>query len=85
MENPEFCNDPVQVTGTIDDQGQVNLQSLTWRGQWYSIVALGRQWSEEDGRHVMAEAADGTRFELQLSRLELIWYVRRVWGGWLVA
>jgi hypothetical protein len=85
MENPEFCNDPVQVTGTIDDQGQVNLQSLTWRGQRYSIVALGRQWSEEDGRHVMAEAADGTRFELQLSRLELIWYVRRVWEGWMAA
>lgn len=85
MENPEFYNDPVQVTGTMNDQGQVNLQSLTWRGERYTIVALGRQWLEADGRHVMAEAADRTRFELQLSRQELIWYVRRVWGGQMVA
>lgn len=85
MENLEFCNDPVQVTGTMNDQGQINLQSLAWRGQRYTIVAVGRQWTEDDGHHVMAEAADRTRFELQLSRQELIWYVKRVWGSQMVA
>ena len=28
MENPEFYNDPVQVTGTMNDQGQVIAHEL---------------------------------------------------------
>lgn len=85
MANTEFFNDPVTVLGTIDEQGQVNLQSLTWREQRYTIVTVGRQWSEEDGHHVLAEAADGTRLELLLSRQNLIWHVKKVWWAQLAA
>jgi hypothetical protein len=83
--NTEFFDDPIRVTCSIDEQGHLTLQNLTWRGQPYSIVSVGRQWDEEDGRHVMAEAAEGTRFELQLGRKDLIWRVKKVWRPQLFA
>lgn len=84
MADTEIFFEPVGVTATLDTQGHTLLQSITWQEQEYTIVAVGRQWDEENGRHIMAEAADGTRFELQLSREDLIWYVRRVWRGQLL-
>lgn len=85
MINTEFFDEPISVTCFIDDQGHTNLQSLTWQGKQYTIVAVGRQWDEDDGRHVMAEAADSTRFELQLRREDLIWRVRKVWRAQILA
>jgi hypothetical protein len=79
MTNTEIYNDPIHINGTIDEQGHVTIRELNWEGQPYTIVAIGRQWDETDGRYVMAEAADGTRFELQLRREDLIWHVKRVW------
>jgi hypothetical protein len=81
MVNTEFFNEPVTVSCTIDHQGHTTLQSLTWQDERYSIVTIGRQWDKDDGRHIMAEAVDGTRFELQLRREDLIWHVRKVWRG----
>ena len=78
-DNTEFFNDAVKMSIIVDSQGQTALQNLTWQEQTYTIVTVGRQWDEADGRHIMAEAADGTRFELQLRRQDLIWYVTRVW------
>jgi hypothetical protein len=85
MVNPEFFDDPIEITLTMDSQGQISLQNFTWQGQQYPVVAVGRQWDEDDGRHVMAEAADGARFELQLRRQDLIWYVSRVWRTEFIA
>ena len=85
MINTEFFDESISVTCSIDGQGHTNLQSLTWQGRQYTIVAVGRQWDEDDGRHVMAEAADNTRFELQLRREDLIWRVRKVWRAQIFA
>lgn len=79
MVHEEFFEDPVKVLCSMDDQGHTIPQTVTWQDKPYPIVTVGRQWDEDDGRHIMAEAADGTRFELQLQRDNLIWYVRRVW------
>lgn len=83
--NTEYFDEPISVTASLNDQGQTDLQKLTWRDQRYTIVGVGRQWEDEDGRHIMAEAADGTRFEIQLRRQDLIWYVRRVWRAHVAA
>jgi hypothetical protein len=85
MINTEFFDELISVTCFIDAQGHTNLQNLTWRGKQYTIVAVGRQWDEDDGRHVMAEAADNTRFELQLRREDLIWRVKKVWRAQILA
>ncbi len=79
MTNTEFFDEPITVTGTIDNQGQASVQTFTWQAQQYPIVTMGRQWEDEAGRHLMVEAGDGTRFELLLRRRDLIWSVQRVW------
>lgn len=81
----EFYDEPVTVIASTSAGGEIDLQSLTWQGIKYPIIATGRQWDEAEGRHVMAEASDGTRFELQLRRENLVWHVRRVWRTPLVA
>ncbi len=77
--NTEFFDDPIDVVGTMDKEGQVTLQSITWQGQSYPLVTGGRQWLDEEGRHVMAQAVDTTRFELLLTREDLLWRVKKVW------
>ncbi len=85
MINEEFFDEPVSVVATMDEEGNMTLQRVTWQAQKYPIIAVGRQWDEADGRHVLAEAADGTRFELQLRREDFVWRVKRVWRAPLVA
>lgn len=85
MVSTETFFEPVNVTAEMDTQGHTNPKSLTWQEQSYTIVVIGRQWDEAEGRHIMAEAADGTRFELQLRREDLIWYVRKVWRSQALA
>ena len=72
-------DDPINVTCAIDEAGQITLHRLTWRGQVHTIIAIGRQWDEEDGRHVLAEAGDGTRFEALLRREDFTWRAKQVW------
>ena len=79
MINEEFFDEPVSVVATMDEEGNLALQRVTWQAKKYPIIAVGRQWDEADGRHVLAEAADGTRFELQLRREDFVWRVKRVW------
>lgn len=85
MNKTEYYFEPAAAIGTIDADGQTSLQQITWRGRHYTIVSQGRQWDDADGRHLMAEAADGTRFELHLQRKQLIWFVRKVWRVSLAA
>ena len=77
--HPEFFNDPIAVTAEISLDGQTRPTQLTWRGQKVSLVAVGRQWESESGRHVLVEASNGARFELQLSRSDLVWYLKQMW------
>ena len=81
----EFFNDKISLTCSFDEQGQINLQSITWQEKLYTIVAVGRQWADEMGRHVLAEGADGTRFEIELTRDDLLWRVKKVWRSPMLA
>jgi len=79
MTKPKLVNEPVAVTVAVNPQGEVTPHSLTWQGQPFIIVGVGRQWEEPAGRSVLVETADNRRFELQLRRDDLIWYARRIW------
>jgi hypothetical protein len=85
MSTTEFFEDPIKVTGSMDERGQATLQSFTWRGQRHTVVGIGRQWDDEAGRHLLVETADGAHLEVQLQREDLIWYVRRVWRQQMAA
>ncbi|MFN8455625.1 MAG: hypothetical protein U0401_13325 [Anaerolineae bacterium] len=81
----EYLDDPVNVTAVMQADGDLTVQKVTWRNHRYTIIATGRQWDEESGRSVLAEASDGTRLELQLSRQDFVWRVKRVWREQLAA
>ncbi len=74
-----ILDEPVSVTCSIIDTGDIVVKQITWQNQHYPVVATGRQWDEAEGRAVLAEATDGTRFELLLSRTSLSWRVKKVW------
>jgi hypothetical protein len=69
----------------MDGQGQTTIRTFNWREQQFTVVTMGRQWDDEAGRHLMVEAADGTRFELLLRRRDLIWSVQKVWRAQIAA
>lgn len=79
MTNTEFYDDPVTVTATIDHRGNTHPTGFSWRGRLQTLVTVGRQWDTENGRHILVEASDGVRYELQLSRADLIWRLKRAW------
>lgn len=79
MADTKFFNEPITVTASIDPNGQTIPQGLNWQGKNHTLTSVGRQWEADDGRHVLVEAANGDRFEIQLSREDLVWYMRRVW------
>ncbi|MBE7550823.1 MAG: hypothetical protein HS126_07070 [Anaerolineales bacterium] len=85
MTNEEFLDEPVRVVAAMDGEGKLDPQRVTWQRRKYRITAVGRQWDEADGRHVLIEAADGTRFELQLRREDFAWRVKRVWRTFAAA
>ena len=79
MADTKFFNEAITVTASIDPDGQTIPKVLSWQGENYTLTAVGRQWEADDGRHVLVEAANGDRFEIQLSREDLLWYMRRAW------
>jgi hypothetical protein len=85
MSNPQFPNEAVAVSAIIDEQGQVQPQTVTMRGVSHTVVTVGRQWEDESGRHVLVEVGDGSRYELSLSRAKLVWLVTRIWPAVLAA
>lgn len=85
MNHVEFPDEPVSVTGSISDDGQINISQVTWQHHSYTIMAVGRQWEEADGRYVLVEATGGVRFELQLSRESLTWRITKLWRSSLLA
>lgn len=79
MNHEEFFDESASVTAEINDEGRLNPQRVVWQGHKYKVIAVGRQWDEADGRHVLVETTGGTRLELQLRREDFAWRVRRVW------
>ncbi len=79
MVQMELFDEPVRVVAAMDDEGRITPQKMTWQERRYPLVAVGRQWDEDDGRHVLVESAAGARFELLLSRRDFVWRVKKVW------
>lgn len=79
MTDTTFMDTLVGVTAFMDEQGNINPQQIVLQGRPVTIVSVGRQWQSDNGRHVLVETGDGTRFELLLSRTELLWRIKRMW------
>jgi hypothetical protein len=83
--NEKIYDEPIDVTASIDSKGQIAPQRFIWQGKPHTVVSVGRQWTSEEGRHVLVMTGDGSRFELQLSRQSLVWYLRRAWQAEILA
>ncbi len=81
----QFPDQVVAVTATIDSHGSTTPIDLKLQGKTHSVIAVGRQWETEDGRHILVEIANGERYELQLSRLNLVWRIKRAWRAEMAA
>lgn len=70
----------VGVECTFDKDGRVRVQRVQLKGAWIP-VSQGRQWSEEDGRHVLVMFPGNKIEELILSAEDLVWRLasRRRW------
>lgn len=79
MSDAKFMDTVVGVTAFIDEQGYLQPQQLVLQERPMTIVSVGRQWQSAGGRHVLIETSDGSRFELLLSRAELVWRIKRFW------
>lgn len=75
----QFPDRVVAVTATIDQHGGTTPSNLKLHGETHSIISVGRQWETEEGRHILVEVAGGERYELQLSRINLVWRIKRAW------
>jgi len=80
MTKEKIYNDLISVTASMNQLGQTTPSKLIWQGNQYALTGVGRQWESEEGRHVLVEGTSGNRFEILLSKKDLLWYLRRVWS-----
>ena len=73
----EFLDIPIQVEAHIQND-RLQPQRISWRQQTYSVIGLGRQWAEADGKHILVETHDGSRMEI-LYTLDFNWRLQRYW------
>ena len=55
---------PCEVTATFTRKGDAHPTKILWEGEVLPIVETGRRWTEDDGQHMLARAADSRVFEL---------------------
>jgi len=83
-----FINEPTAVEARFEIAGTVRPRRFTWGRSWLDVSDVGRQWMNQDGRHVlvMTQASrSGEKwtpggqhvFELLLERESLTWRVVR--------
>ena len=79
MEDAWFGNEAAAVEARFLPDGEIRPSAFTWRGLRRTVTGLGRQWDDDDGRHILVVAADGSRFELCLCTIQNSWRVLRAW------
>lgn len=79
MTRDKVLSDLITVTAIINPNGETVPTTLRWKERDYTLTAIGRQWESDEGRHILVETAGGERFEIQLSRTDLLWRLKRAW------
>lgn len=77
-------NETVGVDCIIDQDGRVHIQRVQLNDQWV-VVEQGRQWQDENGRHVLINIIGGDIQEILLSPDSLQWELVPRWGGAQIA
>ncbi len=73
-------NETISVDCIIDQDGRVRVRRVQLDDQWLP-VEQGRQWIDENGRHVLITVLGGDVQEILLSPRSLQWELVPRWGG----
>ena len=73
-------NEIISVDCIIDQDGRVRVRRVQLDDQWLP-VEQGRQWIDENGRHVLITVLGGDVQEILLSPRSLQWELVPRWGG----
>jgi hypothetical protein len=79
MDSVWHGDEPVAVEAHFLPDGKLRPAAFVWRGRRWTVRGTGRQWTDSDGRHVLVETSDASRFELCLSADGSAWRLRRAW------
>ena len=77
MNSPQFPDTPIKVDAKMTN-GHLEPQTVTWDKNQYTVVTIGRQWTDKDGTHILIEVHDGSRMEIKLDHT-LNWRLQRYW------
>lgn len=66
----------IGLDGVFDGEGNVRVRRIEVDGAWQP-VEQGRQWLDEEGRHVLVMLEGRRVQELLLDRAELKWHLKR--------
>jgi len=67
--------EPIHVTANFNSQGEVTPLSFAWRGRIYRVGATGRQWQDEEGRHLLVMTESDTVYHLLFTPHGGKWYL----------
>ena len=73
-------NETISVDCIIDQDGRVRVRRVQLDDQWLP-VEQGRQWIDENGRHVLITVLGGDVQEILLSPRSLQWELVPRWSG----
>lgn len=69
-------NDPLAVEARFEPDGSIHPAALIRKGKRIEVEAVGRQWDEDDGRHILVMSA-GQQAELVFRAADGSWHLRR--------
>ncbi len=70
----------IAVDGVFLEDGSVRLRRLRKDGKKWQPVEQGRQWHDDDGRHVLVMIGGSDVYEIVLSADTLTWQLKPVQG-----
>ncbi len=63
----------IDVVARWGADGRVDPTQFVWNESVYPVQAVGRQWTDDIGLHVLVMASGGRSFELVFERAALTW------------
>ncbi len=66
---------PTAVEARFDQDGGVRVASFTWREKQLPVVAAGRTWLDDAGRHVLVMVTGDRIYELLLRGSDMSWRI----------
>ena len=72
-----FIDEPTAVEAGFEVDGTVRPRRFMLDQSWLNVSDVGRQWVQNEGRHVLVMVGGHQAFELLLRRASLTWWVVR--------